>query len=1012
MRGYGKGQAPAFVHLHVHSAYSLLRGVCRPEDLVARAAEEGMPALALTDWGNLYAAVRFYRAAKEAGIRPLLGVQLPLLEGSGNHRAPRQDPPAIVLLAESETGYRRLLQLVSRAHDRVEEPAIPWEEAAERPEGLLLLTGGREGPVDRALAGGDPDAARRWMARFVEHFGAERVFVELQDDGSPRSAFGHYRLAALAREFGAAPVATADVHYLSPGDARLAEVVRAVRLGETLGRSPERAGEVRYFASSEEMARRFAHLPEALSRTVEVSERCRVELSLGRLLLPSFDVPPGMTAEEWLRQLCERGVEERFGVPVGRWGREYRERLEKELDIIARMGFADYFLIVWDFMRFSHERGIATGPGRGSAAGSLVAYLLRITDVDPVRHGLLFERFLNPERVSMPDIDIDFEYERRWEVIDYVSRRYGRDRVAQIITFGTMAAKAAIRDAGRVMGLPPSLIDRVAKMIPNALGITLDQALAEQPALAQQYERDERVRTLIDAARGIEGLPRHTSTHAAGVVIAPSALTDYVPVQRAADGGVVTQYDMASLEAVGLLKMDFLGLRTLSIIERTRELASRRLGRPAVIDENFRDAETYALLSRGDTDGCFQLESAGVKQVLRELKPNQFEDLVAVISLYRPGPMEQIEEFIRAKHGQSPVHYPHEDLRPILEDTYGIIVYQEQIMQIASRMAGFTLGQADVLRRAVGKKKREVLLEQRDAFVSGCVARGYDETLAREVYDLIVRFADYGFNRSHAVAYAVLSWRTAYLKAHYPAEFLASLLTAAMTSTDKVAQYVEDACRRGIEVLPPSIQESEGEFIVTSDGAIRFALGAVKHVGVAAVQAILEAREKGPFRSLEDFLARVDHRACHRRTVEALIRAGAFDGFGQSRRWLLNRLDHLGGAASGVQLGLFDEAAPAPAEDLPDDEGEKIRDEKELMGVTFTGARVYIRLPKGSGRRELANLRDVLARHPGTWTVRLYEPDRRQVRELDGRWRVRGSPELVREVEALLGPGSIVYHLT
>ncbi|MBX6396067.1 MAG: DNA polymerase III subunit alpha, partial [Alicyclobacillaceae bacterium] len=692
---------------------------------------------------------------------------------------------------------------------------------------------------------------------------------------------------------------------ISPGDAGLARVVGAIREGRVYRAGDDLAAPgFQFFASAEEMRRRFAHLPGAVDTALEIADRCRVSLSLGGVHLPSFDVPAGWDADRFLRHLCEEGMRWRFGE---RSRPEYRERLEKELDIIARMGFSSYFLIVWDFMRFSRERGIATGPGRGSAAGSLVAYVLGITDVDPVRHGLLFERFLNPERISMPDIDIDFEYERRFEVIDYVGRRYGRDRVAQIITFGTLAARAAIRDAGRVMGLPHALVDRVAKLVPGTIGITLAQALTEQPILARMRDEDQRVRTLLDVAMGLEGLPRHTSIHAAGVVIAPSALTDYVPVQKTAEGGIVTQYDMAALEAVGLLKMDFLGLKTLSIIERTRDLAARRTGKPVKVDEEFRDPDTYALLGRGDTDGCFQLESAGVKHVLRELQPNQFEDIVAVISLYRPGPMEHIQEYIGAKHGRVPVRYPHPDLEPILRDTYGIIVYQEQIMQIASRLAGFTLGQADVLRRAVGKKKRDVLQEQRAAFVAGCVAQGYEESLAHEVYDLIVRFADYGFNRSHAVAYAVLSWRTAFLKAHYPAEFLASLLTAAMSSTDKVAQYVEDACRRGIDVLPPSVHESEGDFTVTANGDIRFALGAVKHVGQAAVQAIIEARNKGPFHSLEDFLARVDHRACHRRAVEALIRAGAFDEWGWSRRSLLEQLNRHGEWSGGAQLALFDE---------------------------------------------------------------------------------------------------------
>ncbi|MDI3258013.1 MAG: DNA polymerase III subunit alpha [Kyrpidia sp.] len=996
-----------FVHLHVHSAYSLLRGVCRLETLVQRAAGEGMAAVALTDWANLYAAVRFVQLARKAGVRPILGVQVPILP-EGDVLRPGEEPPAVVLLAESEAGYRGLIRLVSLAHERP-VPGVPWREIADHADGLILLSGGREGPVDRALARGDAQGARNWLRQFAEVFGRNRAWVELQDDGSDRARLTQYRLASLGEAFGLSPVATADVHYLDPEDARLAGVVRAIRDGDTVGSPRDVDPLPQWFASADEMRARFAHMPAALDASVEIAERCRVEVPLGRVLLPSYDVPGGEDPDRYLRRLCEEGLRRRMGgaVPL-----VYRERLEYELDIIARMGFSSYFLIVWDFMRFSHEQGIATGPGRGSAAGSLAAYALGITGVDPVRHKLLFERFLNPERVSMPDIDIDFEYERRFEVIEYVGRRYGKDRVAQIITFGTMAARAAIRDAGRAMGMAPNLVDRVAKLVPGSIGITLDQALAEEPRLARLREEDERVRQLLAVAKGLEGLPRHTSTHAAGVVIAPSALTDYVPVQRTAEGGVVTQYDMAALEAVGLLKMDFLGLRTLSIIERTLELAARRLGRPVEIDEDFRDEKTYALLGRGDTDGCFQLESAGVKHVLRELRPNQFEDIVAVISLYRPGPMEHIGQYIDAKHGRVPVHYPHSDLEPILRDTYGIVVYQEQIMQIASRMAGFSLGQADVLRRAVGKKKRDVLQQQRSAFVAGCLGQGYPASLAEELYDLIVRFADYGFNRSHAVAYAVLSWRTAFLKAHYPAEFLASLLTAAITSTDKVAQYVEEAVRRGIRVLPPSIQESEGEFTVTEDGHIRFALGAVKHVGQAAVQAVIEARKRGPFRSLEDFLARVDHRACHRRAVEALIRAGAFDPLGKSRRALLEGLEREGEwSGGGAQLALFEEPLPGRPGNPADDERQNIRHEKELMGLTFSGARVYIRL-KREKPGLLTDLERVLVRHPGEWKVRLVRSGRREIRELGEKWRVQPGPSLTAEVESLLGEGSIVYHLT
>jgi len=964
----------SFVHLHVHTEYSLLEGMCRIDDLIREAQAQGMDAVAMTDTGVMYGAIEFYKKARAAGIKPILGCEVYVArEGLRDRPMRREEPYRLVLLAENATGYRNLLKIVSEAHlhSASDKPCTDKHSLNRYHEGLIALSSDLHGEVGLKLSQGDLHGAEQAARDYQMIFGADHFYLELQDHGTMEERQVMPLVVQLAGKLHLPLVVTNDVHYLDPAEAPVQDVLACIREGETVANQDRmrlRAAEY-WLKPSDRMRELFAHVPDAYANARRIAERCNVELNLNETHLPAFDLPPGFTEESYLRHRCEQGVRERYPDPVP----EVWERLYYELDVIGKMGFAGYFLIVWDFMHFAHENGISTGPGRGSAAGSLVSYVLRITDVDPIRYNLLFQRFLNPERISWPDIDIDFEFERRGEVIEYVTNKYGADRVAQIVTFGTMAARAAIRDVGRVLELPAHVIDRTAKLVPNMLGITLTKSLEDKEFKAW-YESEANVRRLVDMALAIEGLPRHTSIHAAGVVISKEPLTTYVPLQRGAEGGVLTQYSMEVLEDVGLLKMDFLGLRFLTLIDQTIEIVQKTEGKTIEFrGMEMDDPNTYALLTRGDTDGCFQLESAGVKHVLRDLRPTGFEDIIAVISLYRPGPMENIPTFIKAKHGQIPVHYPHPDLRPILEDTYGVIVYQEQIMQIASTMAGFSLGQSDLLRRAVGKKKREVLMEQRAIFVAGCLNKGYPEHAAHEVYDLIVRFADYGFNRAHAAAYAVLAYQTAYLKANYPAAYMAALLTSVMMSQHKVAQYIDDCRRMGIEVLPPDVNRSSYRFTV-ENGKIRIGLFAIKHVGIAAIQALLDVRRKGAFRDLGDFCERVDARACNKKAIESLIRASAFDGMHGNRRAMLVSLEETAEKGRLHQreqddnqlnlFGLMQESASAASASfsLPQvtdySNQERLEMEKEYLGLYVTGSPLspYRKAIENSNARRIAEL--------------------------------------------------------
>ena len=942
----GVNRLTSFVHLHVHSEYSLLDSTARIEELVEQAARLGMKALAITDHAVMYGVIPFYKACRKAGIHPIIGCEVNLAP-EGLKRPHSGQLNHLLLLAETNEGYRNLLRLVTAAHlQGHHQPYVNKEMLRQYARGLIATSACLSGEIPQAILQGNLTEARRHIETYLQIFGKNNFFLELQDHGMVQQQRVNRHLIALGKEMGVPLVVTNNVHYISREDYEIHDCLLCIGTGKRLDdknrmRFPS---DQFYLKSSEEMRRLFPHLPEAFENTVHISRRCQVEIPLGKRLLPQFPVPEGETAVSYLRKMCKKGVAARYPKVT----QEVKDRLAYELSVIEQMGFSDYFLVVWDFVRFARRRGIAVGPGRGSAAGSLVAYVLYITDIDPLSHGLLFERFLNPERVSMPDIDIDFDDERRDEVIRYVAQKYGENHVAQIGTFGTMAPRAAVRDMGRVMGLSYGKVDQAAKLIPGGPGMTLEKAFRQEPGLVDLYREQPAIAQLMNRVRKIEGMPRHVSTHAAGVVISRDPLTDHVPLQEGHDQIPLTQYPMDVLEEIGLLKIDLLGLRNLTIIERTQELIAQLEGKRVDFREvGYEDQITYQMLSRGDTTGVFQLESQGMRRVLRELKPSCFEDIIAVLALYRPGPMEQIPRFIRAKHGKERVVYPHKDLEPILKNTYGIIVYQEQIMQIAAKMAGFSLGEADLLRRAVSKKERTELEKKRSAFIAGCIQNGYTEQVAQEVYDLILRFANYGFNRSHSAAYAVLAYQTAYLKANHPLAYMAALLTTVIGHQSKLAEYIEMCRKMGIKILPPDIHRSEGHFTVEKDG-IRFGLAAIKHVGTHAIEAIRQERKRRPFRDLFDFCARVDTRLCNRRVLESLILVGAMDSLGEHRALLLAMLDEA--LEKGTvqqrnytdsQLRLFEEEVSGPQYSYqgvtPYSTREILAMERDLLGLYLSG---------------------------------------------------------------------------
>ncbi|ADL07630.1 DNA polymerase III subunit alpha [Thermosediminibacter oceani] len=944
-----------FVHLHVHTNYSLLDGACEISKLAKRAKELGMNAMAITDHGVMYGIIDFYKTMKAEGVKPIIGCEVYVAKRSMADRQPGIDDDQyhLVLLAENETGYKNLVKLVSLGflEGFYYKPRVDKEVLKKHSQGLIALSACLAGEIPYFLENGEYEKAKEAACELNEIFGKGNFFLELQDHGIPEQKRVNANLCRLSKETGIPLVATNDVHYILKSDEPVHDAMLCIQTGKTVkdeDRLKFNSAEL-YLKSQEEMWRLFSHIPEALENTVMIAQRCNVELDFGRIHLPHFEVPQGFTQDSYLEKLCYEGLVERYG----RITPEIKARLDYELDVIKRMGYSSYFLIVWDFVNFARKNGIMVGPGRGSAAGSLVAYCLHITNVDPLRYNLLFERFLNPERVTMPDIDVDFCYERRQEVIDYVVRKYGEDRVAQIGTFGTMAARAAIRDVGRVLGYPYGEVDTVAKMVPMEPGMTIEKALVLNPELKKLYDENERIKRLIDTAKGLEGFPRHASTHAAGVVISSEPLVELVPLHKVGDSNVSTQFTMTALEELGLLKMDFLGLRTLTVIRDALGLIEQTRGISVVLDElPLDDEKVYDLLSRGETTGVFQLESSGMRNLLRELRPERFEDIIAVIGLYRPGPLGSgaADEFIKNKNNQGSIKYLHPRLKPILEETYGIILYQEQVMKIAQDLAGFTLAQADILRKAMGKKQQSVMEAQRAAFIRGCVENGIDEETAANIFEEISYFAGYGFNKSHAAAYAMIAYQTAYLKAHFPVEFMAALLTSVRHNTDKVAQYIAECRHMGIEVLPPDINESFEVFTAVS-GKIRFGLTAVKNVGEGMAKAIIKCRdEKGRFVSFSDFCEKLDQTEINKKAVESLIKSGAFDSLGARRSQLLkvyedvlNRVQKKQKQQGKNQLSLFemirvDDVVEDELPDIPEyPENELLAMEKEVLGLYLSG---------------------------------------------------------------------------
>ncbi|MDF2633849.1 MAG: polymerase alpha subunit [Pelosinus sp.] len=947
--------ARPFVHLHVHTEYSLLDGASRIGSLVQRAKELDMPAIAITDHGSMYGIVDFYKQAKKQGIKPIIGCEVYVAPRSRKERNMVEGEAYyhLVLLAETDEGYRNLIELVSRANTEgfYYKPRVDKELLRMYSKGLICLSACIAGEIPAWLLKGNINAAETLLQEYLDIFGKDNFFLELQDHGIPEQKKVNQLLIEMSHKFDVGLVATNDLHYINKKDAECHDVLLCIQMGKTVDDTARMKffSDEFYLKSFNEMAQLFGEYPEALANTCRIAERCNVTLDFGNLYLPEFPVPEGLTANDYLEQLCREKLVERYSEVTP----EINARLEFELGVIVKMDYSGYFLIVWDFINYARKQDIPVGPGRGSAAGSIVSYLLGITNIDPIAYGLLFERFLNPERVTMPDIDIDFCYVNRGKVIEYVSARYGADRVAQIITFGTMAAKGAIRDVGRALNIPYGEVDRIAKMVPNELGITLRRALEISSEFRAAYENEAMVGKLLDLAMAVEGLPRHASTHAAGLVISKEPLTHYVPLQNSAEGFLTTQYDKDKVEELGLLKMDLLGLRTLTVIGDTIKLVQKSRGIKIDIDNiPFDDPKVGAMLTNGDTAGVFQLESSGITTLVKDLKPECFADLIPLVALYRPGPLGSgmVEDFINGRHGKKTVTYVHPLLEPILCDTFGVILYQEQVMQIASVMAGFTLGQADLLRRAMGKKKHDVLDAQRENFLQGASERGIDRKMAGEIFDLMAHFADYGFNKSHSAAYALVAYQTAYLKANFPQEFMAALLSSVMGTNEKIGSYIETCRQMGIAVLPPDINASQSSFSVDGDG-IRFGLAAVKNVGESAIHNMVASRDaNGKFESLVDLCTKVDMRLINKRVLESLIKCGAFDSLGAKRSQLLAVLERAVDMAAvrqrdkvSGQIGLFCEETLNDADEisLPDipeiPKDQLLVLEKEITGFYVTG---------------------------------------------------------------------------
>ena len=950
-----------FTHLHVHTEYSLLDGSSKIKEITSRAKELGMKSLAITDHGVMYGVIDFYKAAKEVGIKPILGCEVYVAPGSRFDKQPGESESRyyhLVLLAENNTGYKNLMKIVSRGFTEgfYYKPRVDYEVLEQFHEGIIALSACLAGEVQRYLARGMYEAGCEAAKRYEGIFGKGNFFLELQDHGIPEQKYVNPQLIRMSQELGIDLVCTNDVHYTYAQDADAHDILLCIQTGKKVtdeNRMRYDGGQY-YLKSPEEMAELFPYAPQALENTCKIAERCNVEIEFGVTKVPHFEVPQGFDSWTYLNHLCNEGMKRRY--PDA--DEEKKKRLEYELSVIHKMGYVDYFLIVWDYINYAKTHGIAVGPGRGSAAGSIVSYCLGITDIDPIKYSLIFERFLNPERVSMPDIDVDFCYERRQEVIDYVVEKYGKDCVVQIVTFGTMAARAVIKDVGRVLDLPYAMVDNIAKMVPREIGITIDKAIQENPDLRNAYENDAQVHDLIDKSKRLEGLPRHASMHAAGVLISQKAVDEYVPVATGADGAVVAQFVMTTLEELGLLKMDFLGLRTLTVIQDAEKLARKKNPEFSIDNINYEDKNVYDMISTGKCEGIFQLESAGMKNFMKELKPQSIEDLIAGISLYRPGPMDFIPQYIKGKNNPGDITYDCPMLEPILKPTYGCIVYQEQVMQIVRDLAGYSLGRSDLVRRAMSKKKTSVMEKERQNFiygnpeenVPGCISNGIDEKTANKIYDDMIDFAKYAFNKSHAACYAVVAYQTAYLKTYYPVEFMAALMTSVVDNTDKVAGYIY-ACRQmNIQMLPPDLNTSDMEFSV-EDNAIRFGLSAVKSLGRPTIKAIIDERNKSRFTSMQDFISRL-YTDLNKRTLENLIKSGAFDTFGNNRRQMMSvyarMLDNeakQGKDAISGQMSLFDlvdESEKSQFEIKMPDVSEYTKEdilafEKEVLGVYVSG---------------------------------------------------------------------------
>lgn len=983
----------SFTHLHVHTEYSLLDGSSKIKEITKRAAELGMDSLAITDHGVMYGVIDFYKAAKEAGIKPILGCEVYVAPGS------RFDKEAgtgedkynhLVLLAENNTGYQNLMKIVSRGFTEgfYYKPRVDKELLREFHEGIIATSACLAGEVQRYLARGMYEEAKRVALYYQDIFGKDNFFLELQDHGIAEQHYVNPQLLRMSEETGIELICTNDVHYTYADDADAHDILLCIQTGKKVtdeNRMRYTGGQY-YLKSPEEMAELFKYAPQAVANTEKIAERCNVEIEFGVTKLPKFAVPQGYTSWTYLNYLCYEGLKKRYPdqaadisvdefvrlagdesvedrkdvvIKIAEDTNNIFQRLAYELSVIYSMGYVDYFLIVWDYINFAKRHDIPVGPGRGSAAGSIVSYCLEITDLDPIKYSLIFERFLNPERVSMPDIDVDFCYERRQEVIDYVVEKYGKDCVSQIVTFGTMAARAVIKDVGRVLDLPYAMVDNIAKMVPREIGITIDKALAENPDLKSEYENNEVVKDLIDKSKRLEGLPRHASMHAAGVLICGKPVEDYVPLSTGSDGAVVAQFVMTTLEELGLLKMDFLGLRTLTVIKDAENLIKKHNKGFSIHDIDYSDKGVFDAISTGKCDGIFQLESAGMKSFMKELKPRSLEDLIAGISLYRPGPMDFIPQYIKGKNNQDSVTYACPQLEAILKPTYGCIVYQEQVMQIVRDLAGYSWGRSDLVRRAMSKKKAYVMEQERKNFiygnkdegVKGCVNNGIDEKVAGKIYDDMIDFAKYAFNKSHAACYAVVSFQTAYLKTYYPVEFMAALMTSVIDNTSKVAGYIYACKQMNIGILPPDVNESQMEFTV-ENGKIRFAMAAIKSLGRPTIQAILKERgENGSFISMQDFVTRMSH-ALNRRAIENFVKAGAFDTFGHTRKSMMivsesmldSAIKHNKDSMTG-QMSLFDFAAEEDKKAfeirIPDvaeyTKEELLGYEKEILGVYVSG---------------------------------------------------------------------------